>query len=97
MRGIPGIILSYIAADLALPSQSVKAAVFGFLGEDDVKNVIIFQFFELLVGERFFSVTCIVNQIIKVKKIEMENSIHIEKKVFKYNRKWCKTTLTFPV
>ena len=35
------------------------------------------------------------NQIMKIKKIEKENSLYSIKKHAKYNKKWCKTDLKF--
>ena len=40
------------------------------------------------------NVMSFVNQILKIKKIEKENSLYSEKKKrHKYNKKWCKTDL----
>ena len=43
------------------------------------------------------NVMSLVYQIMKVKKIEKENSLYSVKKRHKYNKKWCKTNLKFVV
>ena len=91
----------YLAEDLTLPPQTLQAAVFGFSEKDNTENVILynhlFLIFKLYVyrsrEKRLLNVMSLVNQIIKIKKIEKENSLYSEKKRHKYNKKWCKTDL----
>ena len=73
----------YLAEDLTLPPETLQAAVFGFSEKDNTENVIlynhIFLIFKLYVygsrGKGFLNVMILVNQIIKIKKTEKENSL----------------------
>ena len=73
----------YLAKDLRLLFRLLLAAVFGFFGEDDMENVLLYNCLFLRFSldnyhcqEKGF---LIVNQIRKVKKKENENSLHFEK------------------
>ena len=93
----------YLAEHLTLPPQILLAAVFGLSEKDKTKNVILynhlFLIFKLYVyrfrEKWLLNVLGLANQIIKIKKIEKENSLYSEQKRYKYNKKRCKTDLKF--
>ena len=95
----------YRAEDLTLPAQTVQAAVFAFSEKDYTENVILynrlFLIFKLYVyrfrEKGLLNVMSLVNQIMKIKKIEKENSFYSEKKRVKYDKRWCKRDLKFVV
>ena len=76
-----------LAEDLTLPTQTLQAAVFGFSNKDNTKNVIlynhlmlIFKFYIYRSREKgLLNVVSLVNQIMKIKKIEKEKSLYCEK------------------
>ena len=78
----------YLAEDLTLQPQTLQAVVFGFSENDHTVNVIlitsfflIFKFYVYHSKEKgFLNVKYLVNQIVKIKKIEKENSLYSEKK-----------------
>ena len=77
----------YLAKDLLLPPQTLQVDIFAFSEKDNMKNVIfytLFLIFKLYVYRSrekvFFSVMSLVNQIMKIKKIENEDSLYSEKK-----------------
>ena len=84
----------YLEEDLMLPPQTLQAAVFGFSAKDNTENVIlcnhlfvIFKLYAYRSREKgFLNVMSLVNQIMKIKKIERENSLYSEKKHAKYNK-----------
>ena len=96
----------YLAEDLTLPPKTLQAAVFGFSEKDKTENIIhynhhLFLIFKLYVYRArengLLNVMSLVNQIIKIKKIEKENSLYSEKKRARYNKKWSKIDLKFVV
>ena len=95
----------YLAEDFLLPPQTPQAAVFGFSEKDNTENLILcnhlFLIFKLYVyrsrEKGLLNVMSLVNQIIKIKKNEKENSLYSEKKRARYIKKWSKTDLKFVV
>ena len=77
----------YLAEDLTLSPQTLQAAVFGFPKKDNTKNVIfynhlllIFKLYVYRSNEKWLlNVISLVNQIMKIKSIEKENSLYSEK------------------
>ena len=80
----------YHAKYFCLPPQTLQATIFGFSEKNNMENVIfynhLFLIFKLYVYRSrekiFLSVMSLVNQIIKIKEIEKEDSIYSEKSVF---------------
>ena len=78
----------YLAEDLILPPQTLQVAVFGFSEKDNTENIIlynhlflIFKFYVYQSREKgLLNVMSLVNQIMKIKKIEKENSLYSENK-----------------
>ena len=95
----------YLAEDFSLPPQTLQAAVFGFSEKGNTENAILynhlFLIFKLYVyrsrEKGLLNVMSFVNQIIKIKKIEKENSLYSEKKRARYIKKWNKTDLKLVV
>ena len=90
----------YLAEDLTLPPQTLQAAVFGFSEKDNTENVILynhlFLIFKLYVyrsrEKGLLNVMSLVNQIIKIKKIEKENSLYSEKSAISIIKNGAKQT-----
>ena len=93
--------LDFYLADFSLLPQTLQAAVFDFSKKDNTKNGIpynhlflIFKFYIYRSREKgLLNVMSLVNQIIKIKKIEKENSLYSEKKRARYIKKWSKRDL----
>ena len=88
----------YLAGDLTLLPQTLQTAAFGFSEKDNTENVTLYNHLFLIFKlygdhsreEGFLNVTSLVNQIIKIKKSEKENSPYSQKKRAKCNKNGAK-------